>query len=73
MSALAILIPTSLGLGLFGLVCFVWSLRSNQYQDLEGAAERILLDDEPGAAPTEPRGASVGEMGDPRSPSADEG
>ena len=46
MSALAILIPTSLVLGLIGLSCFIWSLGSRQYEDLDGAAERILLDDE---------------------------
>jgi cbb3-type cytochrome oxidase maturation protein len=46
MSALAVLIPTSLVLGLVGLGCFLWSLRSRQYEDLDGAAERILLDDD---------------------------
>jgi cbb3-type cytochrome oxidase maturation protein len=46
MSALTILIPTSLALGLLGLCCFIWSLGSRQYEDLDGAAERILLDDE---------------------------
>jgi cbb3-type cytochrome oxidase maturation protein len=45
MSALAFLIPTSLVLGLIGLGCFLWSLGSRQYEDLDGAAERILLDD----------------------------
>jgi cbb3-type cytochrome oxidase maturation protein len=46
MNALAFLIPTSLILGLIGLGCFIWSLRSRQYEDLDGAAERILLDEE---------------------------
>lgn len=46
MNALAILIPISLVLGLVGLGCFVWSLGSSQYEDLDGAAERILSDDE---------------------------
>lgn len=46
MSALAFLVPTSLVLGLVGLGCFLWSLASRQYEDLDGAAERILLDDE---------------------------
>lgn len=45
MSALLWLIPVALGLGLIGLVGFLWSLRSGQYDDLQGAAERILLDD----------------------------
>ena len=46
MSALALLIPASLFLGVVGLGCFLWSLGSHQYEDLDGAAERILLADE---------------------------
>ena len=46
MNALAFLIPISLLLGLAGLTAFFWSLRSGQYEDLDGAAERILVDDE---------------------------
>lgn len=46
MSVLAILIPAALGLGLLGLAAFLWSLKSGQYEDLDGAAERILMDDE---------------------------
>jgi len=41
------LIPIALGLGLAGLWAFLWSLRSGQYEDLDGAAARILLDEEP--------------------------
>lgn len=42
------LIPVSVTLGLLGLVVFLWSLRAGQYEDLKGAAERILDDeDEP--------------------------
>jgi cbb3-type cytochrome oxidase maturation protein len=33
-------------MGVVGLAAFLWSLRSGQYEDLDGAAERILLDDE---------------------------
>lgn len=44
--ALAILIPAALFLGLLGLGAFLWSLRSGQFEDLDGAAERILIDDE---------------------------
>jgi cbb3-type cytochrome oxidase maturation protein len=36
------LIPIALGLGLTALAAFMWSLRSGQYDDLQGAAERIL-------------------------------
>ena len=46
MNGLAILIPVALLLGLVGLVGFFWSLRSGQFEDLEGAANRILIDDE---------------------------
>ena len=45
MSALAWLIPVALFLGLIGLAGFLWSLRSGQFDDLEGAAYRILEDD----------------------------
>ena len=40
------LVPIALGLGICGLAAFMWCLRSSQYDDLDGAAERILLDDE---------------------------
>ncbi|MGC1506255.1 MAG: cbb3-type cytochrome oxidase assembly protein CcoS [Sulfitobacter sp.] len=46
MNILAILIPVSLTLGGLGLLAFLWSLRSDQYDDLDGAAWRILLDDD---------------------------
>jgi cbb3-type cytochrome oxidase maturation protein len=46
MDALIYLIPAALFLGGLGLAAFLWSLRSGQYDDLDGAAERILLDDE---------------------------
>jgi cbb3-type cytochrome oxidase maturation protein len=44
-SILGLLIPTSLVLGLVGLFAFLWSLKSGQYEDLRGSAERILLDE----------------------------
>src|SRR5690606_3834994 len=46
MSTFLYLVPIALGLGLVGLGAFLWSLRNGQYEDLDGAAERILLDDE---------------------------
>jgi cbb3-type cytochrome oxidase maturation protein len=46
MNYLVILVPVAILLGLVGLAAFFWSLRSGQYEDLDGAAERILLDDE---------------------------
>lgn len=47
MSGLAFLIPVALLLGLGGLAAFLWALRSGQFDDLDGAALRILIDDEP--------------------------
>jgi cbb3-type cytochrome oxidase maturation protein len=41
------LILIALGMGLAGLGAFLWSLRNGQYDDLDGAAERILLEEEP--------------------------
>ena len=46
MSSLVFLIPLALLLGGAALAAFMWSLRSGQYDDLDGAAERILLDEE---------------------------
>lgn len=45
MNVLIFLIPIALGLGVLGLVTFLWSLKSGQYEDLDGAAARILEDD----------------------------
>lgn len=44
MEILVILIPVSLGLGLLGLLAFVWTLRKGQYEDPDGDAQRILSD-----------------------------
>lgn len=46
MTVLVYLVPIALSLGLMGLLAFLWSLRSCQYDDLEGAAYRILNDDD---------------------------
>lgn len=46
MSSLIYLVPLALLLGGVALWAFFWSFRSGQYEDLDGAAERILLDDE---------------------------
>ncbi len=46
MNGLIFLIPVALGMGGLGLAAFFWSMRSDQYEDLDGAAQRILLDDE---------------------------
>ncbi|HBS32383.1 MAG TPA: cbb3-type cytochrome oxidase assembly protein CcoS [Parvularcula sp.] len=46
MSALLYLIPIALFLGGVGLAAFLWALKSGQFEDPEGAAARILLDDD---------------------------
>ena len=46
MSGLIYLIPVALGLGLTGLAAFFWAMRSGQFDDLDGSAARILIDDE---------------------------
>lgn len=51
MSGLAILIPIALLLGLAGLAAFFWALRAGQFEDLDGAAMRILLDEDETASP----------------------
>lgn len=47
MDILLVLIPVALFLGLLGLAAFLWALRSGQFEDLDGAANRILFDDDP--------------------------
>ena len=46
MNILVFLVPLALGLGLVGLFAFVWSMKAGQYDDLEGAAHRALMDDD---------------------------
>lgn len=46
MNILVILVPRSLILGFGALVGFIWTLRHSQYDDLEGDAARVLLDDD---------------------------
>jgi cbb3-type cytochrome oxidase maturation protein len=45
-TGLALLIPLALGLGLSGLAAFFWAMKSGQFEDLDGAAIRILIDDD---------------------------
>ncbi|HVK80349.1 MAG TPA: cbb3-type cytochrome oxidase assembly protein CcoS [Verrucomicrobiae bacterium] len=46
MDIMIFLIPAAVLMGAIGLVAFFWCLRAGQYEDLEGAAHRILIDDE---------------------------
>ena len=47
MTGLALLIPLALGLGLCGLAAFFWAMNDGQFEDLDGAALRILSDETP--------------------------
>lgn len=59
------LIPIALLMGLAGLCAFLWSVQNGQYEDLEGASVRILIEDDaptrrdyaPGAQPDAALGA----------------
>jgi cbb3-type cytochrome oxidase maturation protein len=46
MTVLIYLLPMALGLGLIGLFAFLWTLKSHQYDDMDGAAVRPLMDDD---------------------------
>ena len=46
MNVLVYLVPVALMLGLVGLAAFVWSLKSSQYDDIDGSALRMLSDDD---------------------------
>lgn len=46
MSGLLVLIPIAIALGLLALVTFLWALRSGQYEDMDGASQRILDEDD---------------------------
>lgn len=46
MDIIIYLIPIALGLGLLGLGAFLWSVNSGQYEDMDGAAVRILTDED---------------------------
>jgi len=68
MTVLLYLIPAAILLGLLGLAAFLWAMRTGQFDDLDGAAHRILFDDDgppPGDA-ADPHRASPAEGGDDR-------
>jgi cbb3-type cytochrome oxidase maturation protein len=46
MSPFLILVPISILMGVVGLCAFLWSMKDGQYEDLDGAAVRVLVDDE---------------------------
>ncbi|MCW2235660.1 cbb3-type cytochrome oxidase assembly protein CcoS [Azospirillum canadense] len=57
MTELLYLIAIALSLGLLGLGAFLWALKSGQFDDLDGAAHRILFDDDP--PPPQPKAAAA--------------
>lgn len=46
MNILVILIPMALAMGALGLGAFLWSIKTRQFEDIEGASWRVILDDE---------------------------
>ncbi len=46
MSGLVFLIPLALLMGLSGLAAFLWAMKTGQFDDPDGAAHRVLMDDE---------------------------
>ena len=58
MSGLSLLIPIALLLGLSSLAAFFWAMRNGQFEDLDGAALRILIEDAPEPAQAEPSDAA---------------
>jgi cbb3-type cytochrome oxidase maturation protein len=64
---LGILIPAALGLGLIGLIAFLWALRSGQFDDMDGAALRILIDDEEANESGEDESVKIGRSDQPPS------
>ena len=74
MAVLVYLVPMALTLGLLGLGGFLWSLRSGQYDDLDGAAWRAILDEDElasAAAAGEPASSSPSEVRPPTSASGE--
>jgi cbb3-type cytochrome oxidase maturation protein len=51
MDVLIYLIPIALFLGLVGLGAFLWALKSGQFDDMDGAAQRILFDEDDDTPP----------------------
>ena len=57
MTIILFLLVVSLGIAACGLAFFMWSLRTGQYEDLDGAANRILFDEETPSNPVRPQQA----------------
>ena len=61
MNIIFLLAPFSVLLGLIAVGAFVWTLRSGQYEDIEGSAARILIDDLDPDTPSPPRPLQTGD------------
>jgi cbb3-type cytochrome oxidase maturation protein len=59
------LVPIAVGMGLAGLASFMWTLRSGQYDDLEGAAQRILFEGKDGPLLDRQQSTSARQTGHP--------
>ena len=57
-AAMLMLIPIALAMGLVGLISFLWALHSGQFDDLDGAANRILIDEDKPLTDPQPDPAS---------------
>lgn len=69
MTALAWLVPVALALGAAGLAAFLWSLKSGQFDDLEGAGWRALDDEQkPGGTPQSQTSSQSNEPARPSPP-----
>lgn len=55
MSILYLLIPLAVGLMIVAIAFFLWTVRTGQYDDLEGPAHRILMDDDDPMIPHDAR------------------
>lgn len=76
MNSLIFLIPIALGLGAFGLFIFFWAMKSDQFEDLDGAANRILIDEDDlsSVKAKEPKSAETApETSTDREPTPEEG
>lgn len=55
MSILYLLIPLAVLLMVVAIAFFLWTVRTGQYDDLEGPAHRILMDDDDPMIPANAR------------------
>ena len=69
MSILYLLIPLAVGLMVVAIAFFLWTVRTGQYDDLEGPAHRILMDDDD---PMIPKNARPAQRHDDAEPSTDD-